>query len=82
MSVDKIKKEVYACIILHNMILKNDINEILSVYIRAQPVESFYNENIDQEFARFKYTLPAPIWSNGTSSNSDYPDSDEDVDMQ
>ncbi|XP_022041073.1 uncharacterized protein LOC110943644 [Helianthus annuus] len=54
---------VYACIIMHNMILKDDGNAITPVHIRDPPVEpvfkdTTYNELIDEDtHYRLKYDL-------------------------
>ncbi|XP_022031374.1 uncharacterized protein LOC110932340 [Helianthus annuus] len=54
---------VYACIIMHNMILKDDGNVIAPVHIRDLPVEpvfedTAYNELIDEDtHYRLKYDL-------------------------
>ncbi|KAJ0534693.1 putative harbinger transposase-derived protein [Helianthus annuus] len=63
MSVKKIRSVVYACIIMHNMILKDDGNAIAPVHIRDPPVEpvfedTAYNELIDEDtHYRLKYDL-------------------------
>ena len=62
-SVKKIRMVVYACIIMHNMILKDDGNAIAPVHIRDPPVEpvfddTVYNELIDEDtHYRLKYDL-------------------------
>ncbi|XP_022007526.1 uncharacterized protein LOC110906742 [Helianthus annuus] len=63
MSVKKIRNVLYVCIIMHNMILKDDENTITQVHIRDPPVEhvfddTVYNELIDEDtHYRLKYDL-------------------------
>ncbi|XP_021980626.1 uncharacterized protein LOC110876772 [Helianthus annuus] len=62
-SVKKIRMVVYACIIMHNMILKDDGNAIAPVHIRDPPIEpvfedTAYNKLIDEDtHYRLKYDL-------------------------
>ncbi|XP_021991246.1 protein ALP1-like [Helianthus annuus] len=62
-SVKKIRMVVYVCIIMHNIILKDDGNAIAPVHIRDPPVEpvfedTAYNELIDEDtHYRLKYDL-------------------------
>jgi hypothetical protein len=59
----KIKNIVYACIILHNMILKDEGHAISPVYIRDPPVQPQLDETVlpelrdDQMHFRLKYDL-------------------------
>ncbi|XP_022030741.1 protein ALP1-like [Helianthus annuus] len=63
MSVKKIRHVIYTCIIIHNMILKDDENAIAPVHIRDHPVElvfddTVFNKPIDKvTHWRLKYDL-------------------------
>ncbi|XP_022019685.1 uncharacterized protein LOC110919734 [Helianthus annuus] len=63
MSLKKIRNVVYACIIMHNMILKDDEDAIAPVHIQDPPVEpvfedTVYNELINEDtHYRLKYHL-------------------------
>ncbi|XP_022002938.1 uncharacterized protein LOC110900363 [Helianthus annuus] len=48
-SVKKIRFVVYTCIILHNMILKDDGNTIAPVHIRDPPVEPALDDSVLDE---------------------------------
>ncbi|MFS7890241.1 hypothetical protein Hanom_Chr00s000008g01616431 [Helianthus anomalus] len=45
-SVKKIRNVVYTCIILHNMILKDDGKAIAPVHIRDPPVEPTLDDTV------------------------------------
>ncbi|MFS7928009.1 hypothetical protein Hanom_Chr04g00315871 [Helianthus anomalus] len=45
-SVKKIRNVVYTCIILHNMILKDDGKAIAPVHIRDPPVEPALDDTV------------------------------------
>ncbi|KAI3826312.1 hypothetical protein L1987_00358 [Smallanthus sonchifolius] len=49
LKLPKIRNEVYTCMILHNMILKDDGNAISPVYIRDPPVEPVIDDNVLSE---------------------------------
>jgi len=82
MSIDKIRKLVYTCMILHNMILKDDGNAISPVYIRDPPVQPVEDDDALEELhdPEIHHRLRYDITEHLAALDLDYLDTTEDED--
>ncbi|KAK1407238.1 hypothetical protein QVD17_38852 [Tagetes erecta] len=82
MSIDKIRKLVYTCMILHNMILKDDGNAISPVYIRDPPVQPVEDDDALEELhdSEIHHRLRYDITEHLATLDLDYLDTTEDED--
>ena len=79
-SVGKIRGVVYACMLLHNMIIKDEGRAISPVHIRDPPVEPTFDDNVLRELRNenLHYRLRFDLVEHLDSLNLPYLDADED----